>query len=135
MRTSLIVILILLFGSCKQETNSTKTEPVKMGAEGALEHLVFFSLKDSLPTEDVERFKNLLLTLDRIEGVIEVEVNSRSDVGDSRALNYDLLMVLEFEAISYLNTYAEHPYHLEVRDSLMPYLAAPPATFDFEPDQ
>jgi hypothetical protein len=129
MRTIFLLAFTFLLISCKQQVSEvTETD------EAAIEHLVFFSLKDGLSTKEIQSFKDLLKTLEDIEGVSEVEVNRRTDVGDSRALDYDLLMEIEFTSIANLKSYADHPYHLEVRDSLMPWLAAPPATFDVIPN-
>lgn len=129
MRIIFLLAFTFLLISCKQQVSE-----VEETDEMAIEHLVFFSLKDGLSAEEIQSFKELLKTLEEIEGVSELEVSSRTDVGDSRALNYDLLMEIEFKSIASLKDYADHPYHLKVRDSLMPLLAVPPATFDMIPD-
>ncbi|MCW5520294.1 Dabb family protein [Aureitalea sp. L0-47] len=129
MRTIFLLAFTFLLISCKQHVSE-----VVETDETRIEHLVFFSLKDSVSAEEIQSFKELLKTLVEIDGVSEVEVSSRTDVGDSRTLDYDLLMEIEFTSIANLKSYADHPYHLKVRDSLMPVLAAPPATFDMIPD-
>lgn len=129
MRWVLFSVLLVVIISCKREViNVSNTK------SAAIEHLVFFSMKDGLAEEEISNFKNSLMSLAEIEGIITLKISEKQDVGDPRALDYDIVMSVQFEAISYLNTYAEHPHHLKVRESLMKYLAGPPATLDLIPE-
>jgi len=134
MKTVVLITIAAILFSC--DTNDKKTGAgenqwrEEVSAKEGLEHLVFFSLKDSLEESSIQKFKKLLLSLERIEGVVEVEVYKKEEVGDPRALDFDLMMSVEFGKADDLRIYSTHPYHLAVRDSLMGFLAGPPATFD-----
>jgi hypothetical protein len=97
--------------------------PVDIG----LEHQVYLSLFDEQDSMHVTRE---LMKLSQVDGVKAVEVFSRFDVGDTRALDYDLLLRVYFEDEAALKRYDADSLHQEVRGRLKPYLSKPPATFD-----
>ena len=93
-----------------------------------LTHCVFLKLKDPQSTAEV---KQQLLQLDSIKEVETIVVVVKTDVGDSRALDYDLLMIATFTNEAALKRYDQNEFHQQIRQQLKPYLAGPPATFDF----
>jgi hypothetical protein len=98
---------------------------------GQLEHMVFFSLKDTLSVDDLNFVKNQLNKLAHIPLVHEITISERKDLGDPRALDYDLLMIMRFTGESALQLYQQDPRHLNIKNSLAKYLDGAPATFDF----
>lgn len=100
----------------------------KEAAYSGLTHCVFLKLKDSQTAAEV---KQQLLQLDSITEVETIVVVGRTDVGDSRALDYDLLIIATFTDQAALKRYDQNKFHQQIRQQLKPYLAGPPATFDF----
>lgn len=117
-RVFAIMSILLYLSSCDQ-----MPRPVDIG----LEHQVYLSLFDEQDSMHVTRE---LMKLSQVDGVKAVEVFSRFDVGDTRALDYDLLLRVYFEDEAALKRYDADSLHQEVRGRLKPYLSKPPATFD-----
>ena len=117
-RVFAIISILLYLSSCDQ-----MPRPVDIG----LEHQVYLSLFDEQDSMHVTRE---LMKLSQVDGVKAVEVFSRFDVGDTRALDYDLLLRVYFEDEAALKRYDADSLHQEVRGRLKPYLSKPPATFD-----
>ncbi|PQB04767.1 Dabb family protein [Aureitalea marina] len=92
-----------------------------------LEHQVYLAINDSSMQEEVI---DQLMTLKQVEGVEAVEVFSRLDVGDERALDYDLLLRVYFKDEKALAQYDSDSLHQSVRNQLKPHLSKPPLTFD-----
>lgn len=94
-----------------------------------LVHLVFFKVN---PTADQKALITKIKTLDNIAVVKELEVGPFEALGDPRALSeYQLMMQLVFENTADYKTYQEHPIHKDLQEYAKPFLAGPPASYDF----
>ena len=117
-RVLALISLVFYFCSCEH-----MPRPLDIG----LEHQVYLSLLDE---QDSTLVTQELMKLTQVEGVEAVEVFSQLDVGDTRALDYDLLLRVYFKDELALKSYDADSLHQEVRGRLKPYLSKPPATFD-----
>jgi hypothetical protein len=99
-----------------------------------IEHMVFFNLKDSSTKADITLFKDRLRSLIKIKEVRQIFVSESQDLGDSRALDYDLVMTSYFNSRNDMDVYMDHPFHLIVKESLKPFLKGTPATLDLLPE-
>lgn len=104
----------------------------KPASHQGLTHCVFLDLRPGISAADQQRIKDTLLSLGNIEEVRSISVVDKTDVGDSRALDYDIMLIATFEDKMALSSYDKNPDHQMVRDFLKPYMAGAPATFDFE---
>lgn len=96
--------------------------------DSPLVHLVYLKLQ---PDADVAQVTKAIYELKKIEVVYDLEVGVAEDLGDARALDYQLMMSMEFKNEADYKTYQAHETHLALRESLQDFLAAPPATFDY----
>ena len=70
--------------------------------------------------------------MEAIKEVMDFEVGPFENLGDSRALsNYSILMQMSFATIAAYKRYQEHPLHSALKENTSPFLAGPPATYDF----
>ena len=117
----LALLLVPMFIGCHQGGS----------IEGAgVEHLVFLKLRPDLRPSEVNDFHTYVQDLKKVEGVIGLDISERSDVGDERALDYDLLLTVWLEDEEALKTYDQDSLHNEIRQVLYAYLYQAPATFD-----
>ncbi len=99
---------------------------------GVLNHLVMLNLKDGLTTEEKTPLMAELEKLGGIQGVLGYEVGSYKELDDPRALSdYELVLKMAFRSQEDYKVYQQDSTHLAVRASLKPFLAGPPATYDF----
>ena len=76
-----------------------------------IKHIVLFKLEDN-SKELKEELKNKLISLkDKTTIIRHLEVGINFNKGD-RA--YDLSLITDFDSVEDLNTYANHPLHVEV---------------------
>jgi hypothetical protein len=98
-----------------------------------LKHIVLFNMKDSLPEVSHDFFLQNMDLLSTIPEVIEFEWGKFAELGDPRALSeYEYIMRMGFENREAYKRYQKDSLHLEIKKKLMPFLAAPPATYDYE---
>ena len=139
-KRSLIVVLgLTVLLSCKaQDVKSDLVSPEELievqKPLNEIQHMVFFALKDGRSKTDLTLFKDRLSSLAKIEEVRRIVVSESQDLGDPRALDYDVVMTILFRNKTEMDIYFEHPFHLIVKESLKPYLKGAPATLDLIPD-
>ncbi|MEG0372206.1 MAG: Dabb family protein [Clostridium sp.] len=81
-----------------------------------IRHIVMWKLKDNLASsskiENALKLKNQLLNLKHdIKEIKEISVNiDSSNIRD----NYDVILSVDFDSFDDLNTYQNHPKHIEV---------------------
>jgi hypothetical protein len=98
-----------------------------------LKHIVLFNLKDSLPEVSHDLFLQSMDQLSSIPEVIEFEWGKFADLKDPRALSeYEYIMRMGFENREAYKRYQNDSLHLRIKKKLRPFLAAPPATYDYE---
>ncbi|MBT8275337.1 MAG: Dabb family protein [Bacteroidia bacterium] len=138
-RSVYVVFGFILLLSCKSRDVSndlispeTLIEVQKPSFE--IEHMVFFTLKDSTTNAEISLFKERLRSLRRIKEVGQIFVAETQDLGDSRALDYDVVMTVSFRNRTEMEVYMDHPFHLIVKESLKPFLREAPATIDLMPE-
>jgi len=117
--------------SANKKLDSLQVLALKNTSEGIV-HTVFLSLKDDVTEAEQTTFKTLLESLERIDEVQLLIVADRMDVGDVRALDYDIVLYAIFKNEEALKVYDSNEYHNEVRAQLITYLSGPPATFDYK---
>jgi len=102
----------------------TQIEP-----EGELVHLVLFKMKpDADQTALVAEVKKLA----GIKEVMDLEIGPFEDLGDERALaDYSMLLQMSFANKAAYESYQKHPIHLTLIENIGPFMAGPPATYDF----
>ncbi len=115
--------------SVQKELDALKNERTR--STSVLVHTVFLSLKEDIKNEDKETVIQKLSSLGEIEEVLSIQISDRIDVGDTRALDYDLVLYMTFQNEADLSAYDQNAYHNEVRAFLKPFLGGPPATFDY----
>lgn len=120
----LTAIVIGLLVSCQSKISEESSY------EG-LTHCVFLKLNDSIAGSERQLVLDALLGLLDIKEVETLSVVERADIGDDRALDYDIMMIATFDNIEALERYDKNASHEEVRNTLKKYLSKPPATFDF----
>ncbi|KMT20862.1 Dabb family protein [Clostridium cylindrosporum] len=81
-----------------------------------IRHTVMWKLKDSAldasKIENATKLKNMLENLKHdIKEIVSIEVGIDSTDNDD---NYDVVLYSEFETLDDLNTYQNHPKHVEV---------------------
>jgi len=102
----------------------TQLEP-----EGELVHLVFLKVK---PDTDQAALLEEVKKIEGIKEVMDLEVGPFENLGDDRALTeYSMLMQMSFTNKTAYQSYQKHPIHLTLKENLGPFLAGPPATYDF----
>ena len=139
------LLLLITFFSCsnsavQQELEKAKQQLVEAQAviknleeqiepEGDLVHIVLLKLK---PDADQAALIVELKKMEGIKEVMELEVGPFEDLGDARALSdYNMIMQMSFKDQTAYETYQKHEIHLNLKESLGPYLAGPPATYDY----
>lgn len=143
-------LLVLILASCSNaalETELASTKNALATAESALQkanqeiatlkqedtgklvHVVFFKIKrDADASAAITEIKKL----QQIPEVQDLEVGTFEDLGDARALSdYQLIMEMTFDNKAAYDNYQQHPIHLGLKDNVGPFLAGPPATYDF----
>jgi len=106
-----------------------KIATLKQADIGKLVHVVFFKVKSDT---DAEAVIAAIKKLQEIPEVQDLEVGTFEDMGDSRSLSdYNLVMEMTFDDKATYDKYQQHPIHLELKDGIGSFLAAPPATYDF----
>ena len=78
-------------------------------------HVVFFKLKDEHKDEMAETAEMLRGLQESVPTVRELEVGA--DITRSER-SYDLALIVRFDDVDGLNTYADHPNHLPVVDHM-----------------
>jgi len=117
-----------------QQELATATEKIKqlqseIEPEGKLVHLVFFKISADA---DQSAFVAEIKKLEKIEGVMDLEVGPFEDLGDPRALaTYTMLMQMSFADKKAYDRYQKHPIHLALKENIGQFMAGPPATYDF----
>jgi len=102
---------------------------LKQGDAGKLVHVVFFKIK---PDTDASVAIREIKKLQQIPEVQDLEVGTFEDLGDARALSdYGLMMEMTFDNKTAYDKYQQHPIHLALKENVGPFLAGPPATYDF----
>ncbi len=110
----------------------TLKEKISTEEEGSLVHLVFFKVKDDISVEDKTKLMEVLEGLAAIEVVKNLEVGNFEDLGDERALSdYDVVIQMDFSSAADYKKYQEDERHLQAKGALKPFLAGPPASYDF----
>ena len=124
MKKILIVLLFIpLIINCNQRG------PNNVDGAG-VEHLVFLKLRPDLRPSEEKDFRTYIQDLKKVEGVMAMSVKERVDVGDERALDYDLLLTVWLKDEESLKAYDQDSLHNEIRQVLYAYLYQAPATFD-----
>jgi hypothetical protein len=96
---------------------------------GQLVHIVLFKLKSDA---DETAMLTEINKLEAIGDILELEAGIFENLGDPRALSeYTVIMEMSFaDSVAY-QKYQQHPIHLALKENVQPYLAGPPATYDF----
>lgn len=116
MKRILLLLLIALTFAC--------TEP-----KNEITHLVFLDLKSETDIQE------MIQEIEKMEAIAELaglEVGTYKDLGDPRALsNFELIIYTEFKDSTDYLAYQKHPIHVKLREYLLPNLAGPPVTYDY----
>lgn len=100
--------------------------------DAPLIHLVFFKVKDDISEANKTTLLNTLKGLADIEVVKDFEVGEFEDLGDKRALSdYDVAIEMGFLTKEDYEKYQSDERHLQAKEALKPFLAGPPASYDF----
>ncbi|HMQ46653.1 MAG TPA: Dabb family protein [Saprospiraceae bacterium] len=95
-------------------------------------HLVFLDLREDLSPAQRDTFVNTLRSLKSIREIQDLQINTFQNLGDLRAMGqYELLFQTTFKNEADYQLYQQHPQHIQARESMKSYLAAPPATYDY----
>lgn len=97
--------------------------------EGNLIHIVFFKLK---PDADQNAFSKEVKKLATIKEVMDFQFGTFEDLGDKRALSeFNMMMEMSFKDKAAYQAYQQNPIHLALKENTKPFLAGPPATYDY----
>lgn len=145
MKSTLSILLIFCLASCsnsalQKEMDKVKSElklakatiediKIQIEPEGKLVHFVFFKLK---PDTDELALIEEIKKLESIEVVKDLQVGPFENLDDDRALDqFGLVMEMSFDNADTYKVYQTHPIHLALREKAKPFLAGPPATYDY----
>jgi hypothetical protein len=97
-----------------------------------LVHIVFLKVKDDISATDKAALMQTLKGLADIEEAKNLEVGDFEDLGDERALSdYDVVMQMDFNSKEDYTKYQSDERHIQAKAAMKPFLAGPPATYDF----
>ncbi len=116
--------------SCNQLEQQVKQLKLDLNSQykGYIGHDVYLKLKN---LEDMPKVTDALYSLKNVNGVEAIKVGPFKNLGDKRALNYDVKMQMYFKNETAYKFYNKDSTHLNVRAQLGSLLASPPASFDF----
>lgn len=113
----------------EKANHTITTLEAQIEPEGDLVHLVFLNTK---PDIDQAALIAAIKKLGDIQEVMELEVGPFEELNDARALSdYELVIQLSLADKTAYDNYQKHPIHIALKENLGPYLAGPPATYDF----
>lgn len=127
---SIFCLFLILVVACQNsrtpdEVAAVQQVPMKTG----LSHLVFLSLQENV---SLDKVKQTLAGLAEVPEVASIKVVERLDVGDKRALDSELLLIVQFASEEDLRAYDRNELHQQIRSALKPMLRLPPTTFDYQ---
>ena len=110
------------------KTDSTQSE-IQQFDNAPLVHIVLLKVKENIESkkliEEIEK-------LNGIPGLVNLEVGTFKDLGDTRALSaYSVIIQMRFENEKDYQTYQQHPIHLALKENTKSYMAGPPSTYDY----
>ncbi len=113
----------------RQQLETANKKITQLETEGKLVHLVFFKIK---PDTDQVAIITEVKKLKNIKEVLDLEIGPFEDLGDARALSeYTILLQMSFADKAAYEVYQKHPIHLALQRNIGPFMAGPPATYDF----
>ncbi|MBI1185142.1 hypothetical protein GC194_12780 [bacterium] len=130
-------ILLFVF-ACQSPKAKETTETVEVEVkepelpESYLMHDVYLNLVDSMTADVRQMVLDQLHRLESLPEPIWLHVGERANTGDPRLdANYDLALHVVFANEEALKTYSVNTTHLEVRENIKAFLAAPPVVYDY----
>jgi hypothetical protein len=94
-----------------------------------LHHYVSIKYREGTPSEHVEAFCARMLALpSKVDGIERLEIG-RDQLHDARS--WDLILIMQFQSVSALRAYQQHPEHRAVMQFNDPQVAQI-ASVDFE---
>lgn len=144
----LMLFAVLTLWSCKPKTSAVDLDRLETALAKAqyiadslrvaavplasgVKHIVFLELKPEITDTEKATFLKITKSLKDIPEVKAMSVAERTDTGDKRALDYDVVLYMTFATKEDLAAYDQNEFHQQVRQQLGEYLASPPATFDY----
>ena len=151
MKNALLLLPLLFFlTACQQQVDpqlqeelsgvrirlqemEAEVEQLRAGpGKGQLAHIVFLHLQEGLSEEETGQLVAEIRKLGALDMVKNLEIGRIADTGDDRFISdHGLAFQMTFENLEVYRTYQEHPEHQAIRDNLKPYLAGPPAVYDY----
>ncbi len=126
-------LFILLISVCVLHSCSyTHKEVNHVGyKKDQLLHTVILTLKEEVTAAEKEEVLVLLKSLEEISETNGLIVSELANTSDSRAKkDFDLILSMSFDNHTDLEKYSTNEFHLQVREELKPFLAAPPIVYD-----
>lgn len=110
-----------------------EVEQLRAGpGKGQLMHIVFLKTKEGLPEQEMAALLEKIKQLGEIDMAGKLEVGRIADTGDERFVTaHNIAFRMAFDNMEDYKAYMEHPTHLEIRESLKPYLSGPPQVYDY----
>lgn len=100
--------------------------------DSTLMHTLFFSLREDLSAEEKTELIQKMKSLSEIEVAHRVTVGEPANTGDPRlATGYQLVLQMEFNSQTDLDTYQQHPHHLAVKTDTKDFFAGKPLVYDY----
>lgn len=129
----LALIVALSLAGCQSTPDTTAgTEVVAKSKQGMISHLVFFDLRDSLNSQELQKVGIILKSLNGIPVVEDFTVGDFKDLEDARALSeYEVVIQMSFKNKEDYLTYQNHRLHRAAKKKLGPYLTGPPKSYDY----
>jgi stress responsive alpha/beta barrel protein len=130
---SFTIIALLICSSCINSSKAYKTDSIQSEFQqfdnAPLVHIVLLKVKENV---DSKKLIEEIEKLNGIPGLINLEVGTFKDLGDTRALSaYSIIIQMRFENEKDYQTYQQHPIHLRLKENTKSYLASPPSTYDY----
>ena len=86
-----------------------------------IKHIVMWTLTDAARTAHLREFGAMLEAMDgKVDGLLRLEVGYDIAGGETAS---DLVLYSEFENAEALQSYLEHPDHLEIKRRAAPWIA------------
>lgn len=116
-----------------QEAETLKNElSAKDDHKGDLVHYVFLDVKDDISEKQYDYLLNLLRSLSQIPSVADFELGRFESMDDDRSISdRDINFEMRFENKLDYYAYQKSDEHMRIRESLSPYLAKAPLTYDY----
>jgi len=116
----------------KKNTELEEKISTPVDYKGDLIHYVFLDIKQKVSDKQYQFLVEEIQSLKSVKEVKDLKVGLHENMDDDRALeNRDINFEMRFKNKKEYYAYQKSEDHMRVRETLAPYLAKPPLTYDY----